>query len=207
MAMRMFAIALLAVVTVALVGCGNSGGAEEHLDAGLNLQQEGKLQEAIAEYDEAVRLDPEFALAFLNRGKAFSDLDQPQRAVEDFGEAIRLDPENFLPYYERGFTRLRQVESYYAGLSTRLQAGEIGDEGQAKDRLREALQDVDAAVRLNPEHANSFIALVRIHTLLGMDTEAERDAAQAIALGYHLDHLREIMAQTKALLDEEEAGP
>ena len=199
MGMRLSILALLAVITAALVGCGESGEAEEHFDTGVGLQQEGKLQEAIAEFDEAVRLDPEFALAFINRGKAFLDMDQPQRALEDFDEAVRLDPENFLPYYERGFTRLRQVEGYYAGI----QPGDIGDEGQAKDRLREALQDVDAAIRLNPEHANSYIARVRTHTLLGMETEAQRDAAQAVALGYHLDYLREIIAETKGLLNDE----
>ena len=204
MVTKLSRMALLAAVTVALVGCGESGEAEEHFDTGVGLQQEGKLQQAIAEYDETVRLDPEFALAFVNRGKAFLDMDQPQRAIEDFDEAIRLDPENFLAYYERGFTHLRESERYYTGRRSGLGPGDIGEEGQAKDRLREAMRDVDSAIRLNPEHANSYIARVRIHTLLGMDTEAERDAAQAIALGYHLDYLREIMAQTKALLDQEE---
>ena len=200
MVTKLSTMALLAIVAVALVGCGGSGEAEEHFDAGVRLQQDGKLQEAITEYDEAVRLDPEFSLAFINRGKAFFDTDQTQRALEDFDEAIHLNPEDYQAYYERGFTHLRQVERFYSDRRTGLGPGDIGDESQANDFLRRALQDVDSAIRFNPEHANSYLARVRIHTLLGMDTEAERDAAQAIALGYHLDYLRGIIAETKALL-------
>ena len=201
--MRLSTIVMLAVFTAAMVGCGESGQAEEHFNAGVGLQEEGNLQEAIAEYDEAIRLDPDLALAYFNRGKAFRDIGQPQSAIEDLDESIRLGPENYLAYYERGFTYLLQSEAYFTGRGTGLGSGEIGDEGQAKDRLREAMRDVDEAIRLNPEHANAYIARVRIHTLLQMEAEAQRDAAQAIALGYHLDHLREIIAQTKALLDEE----
>ncbi len=40
----------------------------------VSLQQTGRLEEAITEYDEAIRLEPEFAPSFKNRGAALAQL-------------------------------------------------------------------------------------------------------------------------------------
>ena len=61
------------------------------------------MEEAIIEFDEAIRLDPKLALAYNNRGASYYDLGQYQRAIEDFDEAIRLDPKFVLAYANRGF--------------------------------------------------------------------------------------------------------
>ena len=61
-------------------------------EAGVALHQEGRLEEAIAAYDEAIRLDPQDAAAYNNRGNAYGDLGQPEKAIQDLDEAIRLDP-------------------------------------------------------------------------------------------------------------------
>jgi len=82
-------------------GCGGLSDAEKHLNAGVNLQVEGRLEEAIAEYDEAIRLDPLLAQAYTNRGLAYDDLGQHQPAIQDFDEAIRLDPQLALAYASR----------------------------------------------------------------------------------------------------------
>ena len=62
----------------------------------------GKYQRAIQDYDEAIRLDPQDAFVYINRGIAYHDLGQYQRAIQDFDEAIRLDPESDLAYLSRG---------------------------------------------------------------------------------------------------------
>ena len=62
-------LVLLLLVAGILAGCGGStkGTAEWHLDQGNNFAKQGRLQEAIADYDEAIRLDPQLALAYCNR--------------------------------------------------------------------------------------------------------------------------------------------
>jgi tetratricopeptide (TPR) repeat protein len=47
---------------------------------------------AIADYSEALRLDPGFALAFYNRSCAYRDKGDNDRAVDDYVQAILLDP-------------------------------------------------------------------------------------------------------------------
>ena len=47
---------------------------------------------AIADYSEAIRLDPKFALAFFNRSCVFRDKGDSDRSIDDYIQAIRLDP-------------------------------------------------------------------------------------------------------------------
>jgi tetratricopeptide (TPR) repeat protein len=47
---------------------------------------------AIADYSEAIRLDPTYVAAFNNRGLAFADKEEYDKAIADYIEAIRLDP-------------------------------------------------------------------------------------------------------------------
>ena len=57
-----------------LAACGGSSAAQERFAAGAELQERGQLETAIAEYDQAIRLDPENALAYNNRGLTYNNL-------------------------------------------------------------------------------------------------------------------------------------
>ena len=47
---------------------------------------------AIKDYSELIRLNPDGAGAYFNRGIAKSDLERHEEALVDFDEAIRLNP-------------------------------------------------------------------------------------------------------------------
>ena len=51
-------------------------------------------------------------------------------------------------------------------------------------QYKQAIQDYDEAITLNPLHVNSYVARGRAHQLLGNSTEAERDLQKATELGY-----------------------
>ena len=51
---------------------------------------------------EAIRLDPQYAIAYNNRGFAYDNLGQHERAIEDYDETIRLDPQYVKAYNNRG---------------------------------------------------------------------------------------------------------
>ena len=51
----------------------------------------GKLDRALADTSEAVRLDPRDAKAFDNRGDVFVDEGQSDLAIQDYDEALRLE--------------------------------------------------------------------------------------------------------------------
>ena len=47
----------------------------------------------IAEFTEAIRLDPTYAEAYYRRGLAYDDMEKVDKAEADFDEAIRLSPD------------------------------------------------------------------------------------------------------------------
>jgi protein O-mannosyl-transferase len=55
---------------------------------GSVLHTEGKIREAIDQYNKAIHIKPDFALCYLNRGTAYGMIGQYQRAIEDYNEAI-----------------------------------------------------------------------------------------------------------------------
>ena len=61
-----------------------------------------ELDRNIQDYDEAIRLDPQDAIVYNNRGYAYGKLGQYERAIQDYDEAIRLNPQDAIAYYNRG---------------------------------------------------------------------------------------------------------
>ena len=59
-------------------------------------------EEAIADCDEAIRLNPEHAYAYKNRGRVKHSLGQHEEAVADYKEAIRIQPDLAETLYSRG---------------------------------------------------------------------------------------------------------
>ena len=55
----------------------------------------------MADSEEAIRLDPNLALAYLNRGLIFEAKGDWERAKADWDTAIRLDPKDGRPYIDR----------------------------------------------------------------------------------------------------------
>ena len=68
----------------------------------------GDHDRAIADYTEAIRLDPKYACAYNNRGLAWRAKGDHDRAIADYTEAIRLDPKYAVAYYNRGRAWRRQ---------------------------------------------------------------------------------------------------
>ena len=52
----------------------------------------GRYEEAIADYDRVIRLDPDSVAAYLGRCHANSELGMHEEAIEVFDQAVRLDP-------------------------------------------------------------------------------------------------------------------
>jgi len=57
-------------------------------------QSEGKLDEALKDYTDAITLAPDFAYHHDNRGNIYFENQQYQKAIADYSEAIKLDPKS-----------------------------------------------------------------------------------------------------------------
>ncbi len=63
-----------------------------YYNRGLAYLHLGDHARAIKDYDQALRLDPGFAIAYNNRGLAYNNVGEYRRAIEDFDRALRLNP-------------------------------------------------------------------------------------------------------------------
>ena len=133
--------------------------AVEHFDRGKELGAQEKWDEAFAEFDEAIRLNPGYAEAYDGRGSAYLNLGEPERAIEDYSDAIRLNPQLAVAYYNRG-------NAYF---------------DLAEDER--AILDYDEAIRLDPDFAEANANRGNAYSNLGQFQLATEDYDEAIRLG------------------------
>ena len=113
---REFAVFIVRCLPLLILSCSISNGginvAEGRYRTGVDLQEQGRLEEAIAAYNESINLDPQLSAGYAvynNRSRSYAELDQHQRAIQDLDEAIRLIPQYAAAYNNRGRS--------YAGLA------------------------------------------------------------------------------------------
>lgn len=60
-----------------------------------------QLDQAIVDFDSAIRIDPLNVKAYYNRGNAWGQKGAYEKAIADFTEAIRIDPKDARYYHNR----------------------------------------------------------------------------------------------------------
>ena len=93
-----FAIILFAapISNTALWGQAAPTTAEEFRARGWTFVENRDFARAIADFDQAIRLDPNFARAYRNRGFAHFNKGDYDRAIADYEAALRIDPNHTL---------------------------------------------------------------------------------------------------------------
>jgi tetratricopeptide (TPR) repeat protein len=64
-----------------------------HKNRGVALNELKRFEEAIASYDRAIALRPDYASAYLLRGVALKRLNRPDKALASYDKAIAIKPD------------------------------------------------------------------------------------------------------------------
>ena len=122
---------------------------------------------AIADYKEAIRLDPQNESAFISRGLAWKNKKEFDKAIADFNEAIRLDPQDTTAFNNRGTAWLgkQEYDKAIADFNEAIRldpqdAFAFNNRGIAwndKEEYNKALADFNEAIRLDPQNATVFV--------------------------------------------------
>ena len=179
---------------------------------GIMFYDEKKYDEAIAAYIKVIKMDPNFAEAFSNRGNAYQRKRQFDRAIQDYDRAIELKTDYAVAFSNRGnaYQRKRQfdraIQDYDRAIELKTDyAVAFSNRGNAYRRKRQfdrAVQDYDRAIDLKPDYALAFRNRGTVYEKLGRKKQAIRDYKRAYELGSRPDWLIEKLRQFGVELKE-----
>jgi tetratricopeptide (TPR) repeat protein len=113
---------------------------------------------ALSDLDEALRIIPRHAPAFVERGIVYNAKGEHDRALSDLDEALRIDPRSAFAYVTR--------------------AGVYSSKGD----YDHAIPDYDEAIRLDPKHARAYAGRANAYFRKADFDRAIDDYGQAVNL-------------------------
>ncbi len=125
---------------------------------GLDRARNRQFDEAIADFTEAIRLNPKGAESYTDRGTVHAERGNLDKAIADLTEAIRLDPKVVRAFVYRG-----QIQ-------------------ELKGETDKAAADFSEAIRLSPKDADIHVYRARTWGLRGEYDKAIADLTEAIRL-------------------------
>ncbi len=135
-------------------------------DLGNALAAQGNTDQAFTQYEEALRLDPDYALTHYNLGIALAAQGKLDQAIAHYAEALRLKPDYAVAHNNLGVAlrkqgKLDQAEAQYAE-ALRLKP----DYAEAYDNLAialvqqgkidEAIPMFNKAIQIKPDYSEAY---------------------------------------------------
>ncbi|MBD2437207.1 protein kinase domain-containing protein [Nostoc sp. FACHB-110] len=106
--------------------------AEAYYQEGLDKYNNQDFRGAIEDYTQAININPNFAMAYFNRGNAHDEIGHIKIAIKDYTQAININPNFAMAYFKRG-NAYNELEDKQA-----------------------AIEDYTQAINMNPNFADAY---------------------------------------------------
>ena len=146
--------------------------AQGYATRGQALAKSGQTEEALAQFERALALDPYNVQALYGRGLIYQTEKKHQQAIEDFSAANGLKPQQIEPLLARATSYL------------------------ALERAKEAASDLDEAVQADPSNAPAWSARGATYERLGDKAKASASYGRALTLRPRDEAARSGLART-----------
>ncbi|MEO0834460.1 MAG: tetratricopeptide repeat protein [Cyanobacteria bacterium J06642_3] len=156
--------------------------AEDHVNLGLILSNQGKIDAALAAYQTAINLDPKYAIAHNNLGTILENQGKIDAALAAYQKAINLEPKYAIAHYN------------------------LGSILQSQGQLESALASYRTAISIDPEYVEAYYNLGVALQETGQIEGAIAAYQTAISLkpDYHLAKFGLVLAQIPVIYASQE---
>jgi len=150
-----------------------------------------RYDQAMADYNEAIRLDPNFADAYFERGRTwYYGFGSARRAIGDYSEAIRLNPDHADAYFFRAYAwrLLDDIDRAITDMTeviriepTNVEAYMLrGGDWYLKGEYDRAIADFTDAIRIDPNEGKAYGWRARAWLAKGETDRAIADYSEAV---------------------------
>jgi tetratricopeptide (TPR) repeat protein len=179
---RLGGVAAVALLAVSVTACGQFAGlkARKHLKDAHALYQQQDYRKAAAEYEEALKADPELKAAYFYLGNSYDNMYKPARRGESVNDSY-LD--EAVKYYQQSVDKLasstdpQEVELRKRSLQY-LAAVYASDK---KNEPEKAEPVVKQLIDMDPKDTTNYLGLAKIYEDAGQFDKAEEQMKKAEA--------------------------
>jgi tetratricopeptide (TPR) repeat protein len=166
--------------------------AEGHAEVGTALFQDGRLQEAVAHYEQALRIKPDYSQPYNNLGVALVQLGRVEEGINRYEQALRLNPNWAETHNNLGVVLMQNgrmqeaIGHFEEAVRIKPQYAEahynLGVALAQSGRIPEAIEHLGSALRINPDLPDAQYGLGLALEKLGRTSEAIKHYQQAAKL-------------------------
>jgi len=181
---RLFITVLACLITTSSIGQSSNNSnltSDDYFNRGLGHLDIGNNEDAIADFTNAIRIEPDYTEAYYKRGNGYLYLENYEDAIADYTRAIRIDPDYAIAYANRGFTKTKIAQTttdyddalddynkaiqlidpesaklYEMRAGYWLKLNDITTPGLKEMNLDKAIGDYTRAIRIDPDYTEAY---------------------------------------------------
>jgi tetratricopeptide (TPR) repeat protein len=183
--------------------------AEAHNLWGIEFIRQGKLPEAIGQFEQALRIEPDYAVAHRGLGVALASLNRMEEAIRQFEQAVRIQPDYAEAHNDLGVIlgQAGRVQEAIGHLeeAVRIERNyaeahyNLGVALEQAGRLEDAIEHYEQALRIKPDFTEVYYNLGGVLERTGRVQDAIRQYEHVLRLNPNDADVQRILTRLRAV--------